>query len=186
MRSRSVFYRRLVSPYTNFNTHSFKKQPIRLYYVRIEFSIDRCAPGSSSNDVAVFDNKCYEFNVNRGASFAEARQKCQATSGDIVHGFRGSSSTFLAAELERRKPRLKTQLIWIGAQKEPGLTSRTWKWVNGKNLMHYLTIPYIHDIIRAVSKGDLREVSHPQRKHQFYYYSLGPNFTYGKQVLHIS
>lgn len=102
-------------------------------YSTEEFSIDRCAPGSSSaqTDVAVFDNKCYDFNVNRGASFAEARQKCQATGGDIVHGFRGSASTFLAAELERRKSRLKTQLIWIGAQKEPGLTSRTWKWVNG-------------------------------------------------------
>lgn len=96
--------------------------------------MDRCAPGSASEhaDVAVFDNRCYEFNVNRGASFADARQKCQATGGDIVHGFRGSSSTFLAAELERRKSRLKTQLIWIGAQKEPGLTSRTWKWVNGE------------------------------------------------------
>lgn len=104
-------------------------------YFLIEFSIDRCAPGSSSTqtDVAVFDNRCYEFNVNRGASFIDARQKCQASGGgDIVHGFRGSASTFLAAELERRKPRLKTQLIWIGAQKEPGLTSRTWKWVNGK------------------------------------------------------
>lgn len=62
----------------------------------------------------------------------DARQKCQATGGDIVHGFRGTASTFLSAELERRKTRLKTQLIWIGAQKEPGLTSRTWKWVNGK------------------------------------------------------
>lgn len=102
-----------------------------------EFSIDRCAPGSGSpaqTDVAVFDNRCYEFNVNRGASFADARQKCQATGGDIVHGFRGSASTFLAAELERRKTKLKTQLIWIGAQKEPGLTSRTWKWVNGKRM----------------------------------------------------
>lgn len=44
------------------------------------------------------------------------------------------ATSFLYAELERRKPNLKTQLVWIGAQKEPGLTSRTWKWVNGKLL----------------------------------------------------
>lgn len=42
------------------------------------------------------------------------------------------ATSFLHAELERRKPNLKTQLVWIGAQKEPGVTSRTWKWVNGE------------------------------------------------------
>ncbi|XP_025834968.1 sushi, von Willebrand factor type A, EGF and pentraxin domain-containing protein 1 [Agrilus planipennis] len=43
-----------------------------------------------------------------------------------------ATTNFLHAELERRKPNLKTQLVWIGAQKEPGLTSRTWKWVDGE------------------------------------------------------
>lgn len=52
--------------------------------------------------------------------------------GDLVHGMSPGQTSFLYAELERRKPTLKTQLVWIGAQKEPGLTSRTWKWVNGK------------------------------------------------------
>jgi len=129
--------------------------------VCIEFSVDRCAPGSASEhaDVAVFDNRCYEFNVNRGASFADARQKCQATGGDIVHGFRGSSSTFLAAELERRKSRLKTQLIWIGAQKEPGLTSRTWKWVNGEfinSLAAYIHIQQTHTFLTLAPRDKTR------------------------------
>lgn len=45
--------------------------------------------------------------------------------------FQGATSSFLIQELDRRKSQLKTQLVWVGAQKEPGLTSRTWKWVDG-------------------------------------------------------
>lgn len=51
--------------------------------------------------------------------------------GDLLHGFRGATQDYILAELDRRKPDLKTQLVWVGAQKEPGLTARTWKWVNG-------------------------------------------------------
>lgn len=49
-----------------------------------------------------------------------------------MHDFRGAANDYILAELERRKSELKTQLVWIGAQKEPGITSRTWKWVNGE------------------------------------------------------
>ncbi|KAJ2954182.1 hypothetical protein O0L34_g2416 [Tuta absoluta] len=98
-----------------------------------EFSNDRCAPAGAPADVelAAFSKNCYEFNVNRGGSFDEARKQCQAHGGDLIHGFQGATSSFLTQELERRKSSLKTQLVWIGAQKEPGLTSRTWKWVDG-------------------------------------------------------
>lgn len=54
--------------------------------------------------------------------------------GDLVHEFRGATSQYILSELERRKSELKPQLVWIGAQKEPGITSRTWKWVNGMNI----------------------------------------------------
>lgn len=57
---------------------------------------------------------------------------CCHLGGDLVHEFRGPASDYILTELERRKAELKTQLVWIGAQKEPGITSRTWKWVNGK------------------------------------------------------
>ncbi|XP_049819209.1 sushi, von Willebrand factor type A, EGF and pentraxin domain-containing protein 1 [Aethina tumida] len=98
-----------------------------------EFSVDRCAPKTASEDaqIAAFARTCYEFGVNRGGSFADARAYCQSHNGDLAHGMSPGSTSFLYAELERRKPMLKTQLVWIGAQKEPGLTSRTWKWVNG-------------------------------------------------------
>lgn len=99
--------------------------------------MDRCAPRSAPEDVqiAAFARTCYEFGVGRGGSFAEARTYCQSHSGDLVHGMSPGATSFLYSELERRKPMLKTQLVWIGAQKEPGLTARTWKWVNGKHIL---------------------------------------------------
>lgn len=48
-----------------------------------------------------------------------------------MHDFRGATQDYILAELDRRKSDLKTQLVWVGAQKEPGITARTWKWVNG-------------------------------------------------------
>lgn len=51
--------------------------------------------------------------------------------GDLIHNFSGTTKDYILSELERRKGELRTQLVWIGAQKEPGYTSRTWKWVNG-------------------------------------------------------
>jgi len=44
----------------------------------------------------------------------------------------GISSIFILNNLERRKDKLKTQLVWIGAQREPQATARTWRWVDGK------------------------------------------------------
>lgn len=101
-----------------------------------EFSVDRCAPRGAAEDVqlAAFARTCYEFGVSRGGSFAEARSYCKSHNGDLVHGMSAGATSFLYAELERRKPMLKTQLVWIGAQKEPGITSRIWKWVNGESM----------------------------------------------------
>lgn len=56
-----------------------------------------------------------------------------STGGDLIHAFRGATRDYLLAELDRRKGELRTQLVWIGAQKEPGITSRLWKWVNGRH-----------------------------------------------------
>lgn len=104
--------------------------------VFLEFSVDRCAPSGSPDDLqlAAFSRTCYEFGVGRGGSFEEARGKCKAHGGDLVHSLSPASTSFILAELERRKLQLKTQLVWIGAQKEPGVTSRTWRWVNGKKI----------------------------------------------------
>lgn len=109
-----------------------------------EFTNDRCAPAGLSNDAELtsFNRICYEFHVGKGGSFDEARAKCRHNNGDLLHGFKGSTTSFLIGELERRKDKMKTQLIWIGAQKEPGLSSRTWKWVDGRQLFDFILISY--------------------------------------------
>lgn len=65
--------------------------------------------------------------------------------GDLIHDFRGTTKDYVLSELERRKGELRTQLVWIGAQKEPGYTSRTWKWVNGM-----ICIPFFHIYITFI------------------------------------
>lgn len=112
-----------------------------------EFSPDRCAsPGLSADTVlSTFSRNCYEFHVTRGENFESARKICKSHGGDLVHSFRGPAQDFILSELERRKPDLRTQLVWIGAQKEPGITSRTWKWVNGKNYI-VLSISILHEL----------------------------------------
>lgn len=57
--------------------------------------------------------------------------------GALIHDFRGATNDYILSELERRKGDLRTQLVWIGVQKEPGFTSRTWKWVNGNWFFHF-------------------------------------------------
>lgn len=99
-----------------------------------EFSNERCTPPGSSDeiDLSSFSGTCYEFSINRGGSFEVAREHCKKHGGDLIHDIKGPSKTFVLAELERRKPKLKTQLVWIGATKEEGISSRTWKWVDGQ------------------------------------------------------
>ncbi|XP_058831094.1 sushi, von Willebrand factor type A, EGF and pentraxin domain-containing protein 1 [Topomyia yanbarensis] len=102
-----------------------------------EFSPDRCAAPSLNADTVLttFAKTCYEFHITRGESFDKARQICQSHGGDLIHDFRGATTDFIISELERRKTDLRTQLVWIGAQKEPGITARTWKWVNGDTVL---------------------------------------------------
>ncbi|XP_058805446.1 sushi, von Willebrand factor type A, EGF and pentraxin domain-containing protein 1 isoform X1 [Phymastichus coffea] len=99
-----------------------------------ELSADRCAHAGTPADaeLAAFNSSCYEFVIGRGDSFQQARSYCQARGGDLVHGLKGVASTYILNNLDRRKSRLKTQLVWIGAQKEPSITVRTWKWVDGE------------------------------------------------------
>ncbi|KAG5674431.1 hypothetical protein PVAND_004402 [Polypedilum vanderplanki] len=98
-----------------------------------EFSSERCASPNLSPDtlLSTFSRICYEFHVSRGESFDRARATCRSHGGDLLHDFRGATHDFILAELDRRKADLKTQLVWVGAMKEPGITARTWRWVNG-------------------------------------------------------
>lgn len=105
----------------------------------LEFSVDRCAPKDTPDDteLSTFSQVCYKFVVAKSGSFSDARAYCKKHYGDLIHGVTPLQSIFVSSELERRKSNMKTQLVWIGAQKEPGVISRTWKWVNGKNILIY-------------------------------------------------
>lgn len=118
-----------------------------------EFSPERCAAPNLSADtvLATFSRNCYEFHVTRGENFDSARKICKSHGGDLVNSFRGPTQDYILSELDRRKPDLRTQLVWIGAQKEPGITSRTWKWVNGMLLI-------VPDNIISLSLGTLPQL----------------------------
>ncbi|XP_057653656.1 sushi, von Willebrand factor type A, EGF and pentraxin domain-containing protein 1 [Diorhabda carinulata] len=97
------------------------------------FSIDRCTPPNSPDDkeLATFGQTCYKFEITKGGSFADAKTYCQKQYGELINSMSPVQTTFLHSELDRRKSKLKTQFVWVGAQKEPSVVSRTWKWVNG-------------------------------------------------------
>lgn len=67
----------------------------------------------------------------------------------MIHDFRGPAHDYILSELDRRKGELRTQLVWIGAQKEPGFTARVWKWVNG---MHILIIEVFNEHYAEVTQ----------------------------------
>lgn len=52
--------------------------------------MDRCAHAGTpaDSDIAPFNSTCYEFVTNKGDSFQQARNYCQARGGDLVHGFK--------------------------------------------------------------------------------------------------
>lgn len=100
----------------------------------VELPTFRCLPESASDtsQVSTFSETCYKFSVGKGSSFSVARSNCKQENGDLIHTMSPSQTDFLISQLDRRKSNLTTQLVWIGAQKEPRVISRTWKWVNGK------------------------------------------------------
>lgn len=99
-----------------------------------ELPTARCAPETvpDTSQLTIFSETCYKFSVGKGSSFTGARSSCKKEKGDLIHNMNSAQTSFLISQLDRRKSNLTTQLVWIGAQKEPGVISRTWKWVNGK------------------------------------------------------
>ncbi|XP_045463202.1 sushi, von Willebrand factor type A, EGF and pentraxin domain-containing protein 1 [Harmonia axyridis] len=102
-----------------------------------ELSIDDCSPPGAPADLKLtsFNRTCYEFGISQGRSFKDARAYCQKFKGDLVHSMGRSTTSFLYSELERRRNSFKTQLVWIGAQKEPNKASKIYKWTNGETIL---------------------------------------------------
>lgn len=99
-------------------------------YSKQEFSKEKCTDKADLSTLGIFNQTCYEFQITEGGTFERGREYCQARGGDLVHGIGKVTHSFLVSEMERVKDKTKTQLIWIGAQKEPSFISRTWRWVD--------------------------------------------------------
>uniref|UniRef100_A0A147BFW2 Putative eel-fucolectin tachylectin-4 pentaxrin-1 domain protein n=1 Tax=Ixodes ricinus TaxID=34613 RepID=A0A147BFW2_IXORI len=105
-----------------------------------EFSPDRCGNRVEPLELTTFIRKCYEFQGSRGGSFQDASAYCQTRGGLLVHGVDDLILPFISAELERRRDKLKSKLVWMGAQRRTGigLNKRGWYWVNGDPVREFL------------------------------------------------
>ncbi|XP_064486743.1 sushi, von Willebrand factor type A, EGF and pentraxin domain-containing protein 1-like [Ornithodoros turicata] len=105
-----------------------------------EFSPERCGNQVEPLELTTFIRKCYEFQGSRGASFQVATDYCQARGGFLVHGINNLTLPFISAELERRKDKLKSKLVWMGASRRNGISpgKRGWFWVNGDPVRDFL------------------------------------------------
>lgn len=104
-----------------------------------EFSPDRCGNRVEPLELTTFIRKCYEFQGSRGGSFQDASAYCQTRGGLLVHGVDDLILPFISAELERRRDKLKSKLVWMGAQRRTGigLNKRGWYWVNGTSRVSF-------------------------------------------------
>ena len=73
---------------------------------------------------------CCSAQVQEGGSFETAKEKCAARDSTLAQHIQPITQNFLASELARMD--LKTQLLWIGLEKDHGHISRTWRWVDGQ------------------------------------------------------
>ncbi|XP_069194508.1 P-selectin isoform X2 [Procambarus clarkii] len=99
-------------------------------YSTQEFSKERCTATAQVTSLSIFNRTCYELQVTEGGDFSRGREYCQKQGGDLAYGMGLATHKFLMSELERLKDNMRTNLIWIGAQKEPQFISRTWRWVD--------------------------------------------------------
>ncbi|XP_077497502.1 P-selectin-like [Amblyomma americanum] len=105
-----------------------------------EFSPDRCGNQVEPLELTTFIRKCYEFQGSRGGSFQDAASYCQTRGGLLVHSVDDLTLPFISAELERRRDKLKSKLVWMGAQRRTGIGAgkRGWFWVSGEPVRDFL------------------------------------------------
>lgn len=96
-----------------------------------ELSSERCSTANTSDLVQSFNHVCFDFQLKRGSDLQGARKHCQDLGGDLVHDIDNVTNNFLIGELEMFRSVMTAQLVWIGAVKEPKVTSRVWHWVEG-------------------------------------------------------
>ncbi|KAG1682277.1 CUB and sushi domain-containing protein 2 [Nymphon striatum] len=103
-----------------------------------EFSPDMCGGSSESNSMVTFNETCFEFQVSKGGTLEQAERYCQERKGHVVNNFNYVKNNFITAELNRLKSTIKTQLLWIGAKRQPGIVSRKWSWLDGNEVKLFM------------------------------------------------
>lgn len=103
-------------------------------YSTQEVSKERCSSDEDLSTLATFNRTCYHFQIQEGATYAKAKEKCEAKKSTLVQHIRPITHDFITSELKRMEPSMDTKLLWIGVEKEPSHISRTWRWVDGSRV----------------------------------------------------
>ena len=113
-----------------------------------EFSSNRCGNPVDHQQIASFNQTCYEFQTQRGGSFVDADSYCKSRGGLLIHSITDMTQNFLFYELERYKLKLRSKLIWVGARRDfyaQNVTSLFgtrprlfWHWINGHPISKFL------------------------------------------------
>lgn len=99
--------------------------------------------------IASFNQTCYEFQTTRGGSFGDADGYCKSRGGLLINSITEVAQNFLYYELERYKPKLRSKLIWVGARRDFHAQNHTqnlfgtrprllWHWINGTPITKFL------------------------------------------------
>lgn len=105
-----------------------------------EFSAGRCGNQLEPLELTTFNRTCYEFQGQKGGSFQNAEEYCRARGGLLLHNVENLTQNFIAAELERRKEKIKANLVWLGVRRDSGQgrKSKVWHWVNKQEVREFL------------------------------------------------
>ncbi|CAG7727446.1 unnamed protein product [Allacma fusca] len=92
----------------------------------------RCEPEAATGQIISFNGTCFEFAVQSGQTFEGARSQCISRGGDLPseNALIHPTLNLITSTLDKLKDKLKRPLVWIGVERDPGFTSRTWRWVS--------------------------------------------------------
>lgn len=82
------------------------------------------------NDVAVFNNSCYQFLNLEVSGFEEAEAKCKENEGySLLDQLTDSSVQFVTSKVAQERDESKGVMIWIGAQRHrTNFKGEEWQW----------------------------------------------------------
>ncbi|KAG9509683.1 CUB and sushi domain-containing protein 1, partial [Fragariocoptes setiger] len=68
--------------------------------------------------MTVFNRTCYEWQLTSGGPFSMADAYCRKRQGHLLHSLNSATQAYVAYELERFRPMIKSKLVWLGAHRD--------------------------------------------------------------------